>query len=137
MTIRETYDFLLSIRKIEQNIVKKFAQCEALRSCLLPSGIRYDLDKIQTSPDDPMSNIESQIMDLEKEILELQRAKAQKIAEISLKLCRLPDDNEQIVLLGYYIACKPMETVASMVNYSVSHTYYLKRKAISHLSRLL
>lgn len=137
MTIKQTYDFLFQIKTIDNKIWNTLTKCDALRSCLLPSGIRYDLDKIQTSQTDHMSEIESQVLDLEKEVLELQLQKRRAIESITESINMLDDDNEQSILIGYYIGRKKMKDIADSINYSLSHAYVLKRKAVAHLSKVI
>lgn len=137
MTIKQTYEFLLSIKKLEAKIQNMMLQCEALRSCLLPSGIRYDLDKIQTTASDHMSDIEARVLDMEKEILSMQQEKTQLIIDISAAINQLPEQAEQTVLISYYITRKSMEQVADLAGYSLSHAYRIKRNAIKHLARLV
>lgn len=45
MTLDETYDFLMQIRRKEIIIRRKETQRDELRACLLPGAIRYDRDR--------------------------------------------------------------------------------------------
>lgn len=45
MTLNETYDFLMQIRRKEIIIRRKETQRDELRACLLPGAIRYDREK--------------------------------------------------------------------------------------------
>ena len=64
---RQAYEFLNSVRVLHLQWLRLKAKHDALESCLLPGAIRYDKDKVQTSPDDTMSKVISEIADLEKE----------------------------------------------------------------------
>ena len=48
MTLDETYDFLMQIRRKEIIIRRKETQRDELRACLLPGAIRYDRDRVQS-----------------------------------------------------------------------------------------
>lgn len=137
MTINQTYDYLLQIKKIEAEIKNKELQRDTLRSCLLPSGIRYDLDRVQTSPEDQLAAIEARIVDLEKEIRELSHHKQRMLVTITNSIYNLKDDSEKTVLLSYYIGRKKIETIAEEMPCSVRNAFYIKRKAVSHLAKLL
>ena len=50
--LRETYDFLLSPRRIADEIWRKDIRRKELRACLLPAAITYDKDRVQTTPED-------------------------------------------------------------------------------------
>ena len=52
MTLDETYDFLMQIRRKEIIIRRKETQRDELRACLLPGAIRYDRDRVQSTPTD-------------------------------------------------------------------------------------
>ena len=71
MTVSEAYAYLNSIRKIENEIVKLQLQHDELQSCLLPKAITYDGDRVQTSPEDKMSELAGKVVDMEKQIAQL------------------------------------------------------------------
>ncbi len=135
MTIKEAYDFLYSVQHIENQIKICKTKQEALRLCLLPQGIRYDLDKIQTTPTDRMSDIEADIADLSAEIARLNDEKYEQIKRISVAISALDDDVEQVVLNTYYIGRLPMKKVADTVHYSIRGAYKIKRRAVQHLAK--
>ena len=56
MTLDETYDFLMQIRRKEIIIRRKETQRDELRACLLPGAIRYDRDRVQSTPTDKMAD---------------------------------------------------------------------------------
>ena len=137
MTIKQTYEYLLQIKILESKIQNAIIQVETLRSCLLPSGIRYDLDKVQTSPADQMSGIESRVIDLEHDIKQMEHQKNRLIVQITNAIYCLQNDDEKTVLLAYYIGRKRIEDIADEIPVSVRTAYYIKRKAISHLAAIL
>lgn len=137
MNIRQTYEFLLRIRLIEPRIQHAIIRYESLKSLLLPSGIRYDLDRIQTSPTDRMSAVEAEIIDTERELLEMQNHRERIAVEITGAIRKLSDTDEQAVLMAYYIGRKRMEEIAEELPCSIRTAYYLKRKGVSHLSNIL
>ena len=135
MTISEAYAFLDSIRKTEAEIVKKQLQHDELQSCLLPAGIRYDLDRVQSSPSDRMSEIGAKIVDLEREIEDLKMRKAKLIVEINAAVTQLGNDTEEIILLGFYVGRLPARRLADMLHYTVRGIYKAKRRAVAHLAQ--
>lgn len=136
--IAAAYDYLSQIRWAEQRIRLKCLRRDALQSCLLPKAITYDKDKIQTSPDDSMSEIASQVLDLDKEIRLMEQEKARLIVRVSDTIAQLPDESEQLVLMGYYVSGDSMQTVANdIVHYSIRWTFELRKKAVRHLSEIL
>ena len=134
MTVSEAYAYLNSIRKIENEIVKLQLQHDELQSCLLPRAITYDGDKVQTTPEDKMSEIAGQVLDMEKEIAQLKRRKAKLIIEINAAIAKLDSDVEQVILLGFYVGRLPATKIAEIVHYSVPGIYKVKRRAVVHLA---
>lgn len=134
MTTREAYDFLNSVRRTEIAILKLQLQHDELQSCLLPRAITYDGDKVQTTPEDKMSEIAGQVLDMEKEIAQLKRRKAKLIIEINAAIAKLDSDVEQMILLGFYVGRLPAVRVAELIHYSIPGLYKAKRRAVAHLA---
>lgn len=134
MTTSEAYAFLNSIRKIENEIVKLQLQHDELQSCLLPKGITYDGDRVQTSPEDKMLEIASRVLDMEKEIRDLKQRKAKRIVEVNNAIARLDNDTEQVILLGFYVGRLSAYKIADLVHYSVRGVYKAKHRAVIHLA---
>lgn len=137
MDLQETYDYLTRIRKTEYAIKRKQLQREELKSCLLPNGIQYDLDKVQTSPKDKVSEIMARVDELDRQIEELMQKKALLVIEIGEAIEQLPDGNEKTVLTGFYIGRMPMEKVAALIDYSLRRAYYFRKQGAIHLGELL
>ena len=109
MTLDETYDFLMQIRRKGIIIRRKETQRDELRACLLPGAIRYDRDRVQSTPTDKMADA------IEK----------------------LEDDNVKTVLSEFYIARAPMTEVADAINYSVRRAYHFRKMGVTHLGEVL
>ena len=130
MTLDETYDFLMQIRRKEIIIRRKETQRDELRACLLPGAIRYDRDRVQSTPTDKMADVIVRVDELDREIEQLRREKASLVIEIS-------DDYERTVLTEFYIARAPMTEVADAINYSVRRAYHFRKMGVTHLGEVL
>lgn len=137
MDLNETYDFLMQIRRKEIIIRRKEMQRDELRACLLPGAVRYDRDKVQSTPTDKMSDVMARVDELDREIEQLKLEKARAIIEISDIIEKLDNDKEKAVLTAFYIKAASMETVAGIVCYSVRHTYLLRKQGVEHLKEVL
>lgn len=137
MDLNETYDFLMQIRRKEIIIRRKEMQRDELRDCLLPGAVRYDRDKVQSSPTDKMADVMARVDELDREIEQLKLEKAQAIIEISDVIEKLDNDKEKAVLTAFYIKAASMEAVAGIVCYSVRHTYLLRKQGVEHLKEVL
>lgn len=130
----DTQGYLMQIRRLESRIRRKELRCEELRTCLDAKAIRYDVDRVQTSPVDKVSRILSTVKDLEDEIKRLRIEKAELVIEISDTIELLDNDSEALVLMAFYVGQLPMTDVASKAGYSVQHAYRLRKQGLIHLA---
>lgn len=137
MTLNETYDFLMQIRRKEIIIRRKETQRDELRACLLPGAIRYDREKVQSAPTDKMADVIARVNELGREIEQLRREKASLVIVISDAIEKLEDDNEKTVLTEFYIARAPMTQAADAINYSVRRAYDFRKRGVVHLGEVL
>lgn len=137
MDLNETYGFLMQIRRKEIIIRRKETQRDELRACLLPGAVRYDRDKVQSTPTDKMSDVMARVDELDREIEQLRREKATLVIEISDAIEKLEDDNEKTVLTEFYIARAPMTQAADAINYSVRRAYDFRKRGVIHLGEVL
>ena len=112
MNYQETYDFLLGPRRIADAIWRMALRRQELRSCLLPSGITYDGDRVQTSPEDSMARVMAEVDELDQQIDTLRRSMAMEILRISRVIDRLEDPREATVLDAYYLWRNSMQEIA-------------------------
>jgi DNA-directed RNA polymerase specialized sigma subunit len=136
MDLKETYDFLLSPRRIADEIWRKDIRRQELRACLLPAAITYDKDRVQTTPEDHMAETMAEVADLDAEIEILRRRRARQIRLISRALDQLEDDREKAILEAYYIGRKSMNEIAEHMSYSLQHTYRLKRDGVENMRKM-
>ena len=130
----KAYAFLERPTNLALKIKQKMLQCEALRSCIdSPSGIRYDKDKIQSSPADKMSDIEAKIDEIERDIIKLNAAKAVAVMEINEAVEGLSDEIQKTIILEYFIGRIPMAEIGNDIGYSSSRTYELMQLGIEEL----
>lgn len=136
MDLKETYDFLLSPRRIADEIWRKDIRRQELRACLLPAAITYDKDRVQTTPEDNMAETMAEVADLDAEIEILRRRRARQIRLISRALDQLEDGREKAILEAYYIGRKSMNEIAEHMSYSLQHTYRLKRDGVENMRKM-
>lgn len=137
MELNEIYDFLMQIRRKEIIIRRKEMQRDELRACLLPGAIRYDRDRVQSTPTDKMADVIARVDELDREVEQLKHEKAQLILEISNAIEKLEDDTEKVVLTEFYIARAPMSQVAETIHYSIRRAYHFRKTGVTHLGEVL
>ena len=69
---QKVYDILTKPKVIRAQIRKAEAEREGLRLSMLPPAIRYDIDKVQTSPQDPFVQYAARFEEIERRIALLQ-----------------------------------------------------------------
>lgn len=137
MTNAETYDWLYQVRNLDRQIKRKRAKLDALRSCLTPGATRYDAPRVQSTPEDKLEAVMIQVDELERQVEGLQIRKAETINSIADAIDRLEDENEATVLTGFYIGRQPMIKVADQIYVSERTAYYIRKRAVRHLTKIL
>ena len=122
---RQAYIFLNSARVLHWEWLRLKAKHDELESCLLPAAIRYDKDKVQSSPEDPMCKIVTEVMELEKEMKRIQLSKARQIAKIDQAISSLESDEQRTALTMRYVNRIPVTDIAEAMGYAEPTIYKL------------
>lgn len=134
--LTEAYRFMQQNLILDYKIRRKKMQAAELRACLLPGAIRYDLDKVQTSPEDQMSIIVAELNAVEKEIEELNQKRAEWVL-IAMKLIEsldTADEREKTVLSEFYISKVPMCCIMDDMHVSKSAAYRFRKSGMKKIS---
>ena len=130
---KQAYDFLNSARVLHWQWLRLKAKHDELESCLLPAAIRYDKDKVQTSPEDPMAKIMSEISELEKEMVKVQHRKFVQIEKIGRALNALDSDEDRTALTMRYINRIPVTAIAEAMGYAEPTIYKFMNQGGEHI----
>ena len=130
---KEAYEFLNSARAMHWQYLRMKAKHDELQSCLLPSGIRYDKDKVMTTPDDTVSKICAQIADLERMMSGILIAKAKRIVAIEKSISALESEEERTALTLRFINRKPVSEIAVEMGFSEPSIYRFMNEGGKHL----
>lgn len=130
------HEYLLRIRLLERAIRHKEMRLEQLRACLLPAGIRYDLDRVQTSPADRLAEVSAETIELERQIDVMKAERAHRLIVAGHLIDQLESETDKLVVTAYYIAGEPMARVAEDVQYSVRQTRRIKNRALEKMSQM-
>lgn len=120
---KQVYDFLNSVRVLHWQWLRLKAKHDELESCLLPSGIRYDKDKIQSSPEDQISRIVARINELEHKMNAVQLAKSKRIEEIDKAISAIKSEEERTALTMRFINRLPVSYIAEQMGYAEPTIY--------------
>lgn len=134
---KQTYNYLNSVRVLHWRWLRLKARHDELESCLLPAAIRYDKDKVQTSPDDTISKIVAEISELETQMNAVLLAKAERIDEINNIIHSLESDEERTALTMRYINRVPVADIAEAMGYSIKRIYQFMDQGGTEISKKL
>ena len=99
---QNVYEFLARPRHIKSQIRKKETELYGLRMSVLPGGIDYSQDKVQTSPSsDQMAKYAARIDDIMHDIERLQDEYAEAIENIMLACQSLEDIEGDIISMRW------------------------------------
>lgn len=130
-------EYMQSIRQIRREVNLLFEQIERDRA--LAAGvkaIRYDIDKVQTSPEDRLSEIVAGIVENEKKLVVRIHELQEKENEIREILLCLREEHERVLVL-HYIDGLLWDAVAEKLSYNERYIYELRDKALDELDAYL
>jgi hypothetical protein len=130
--------YLMSIRDIEKRLHNKRLELEALRYKASGAGaIRYDKDRVQTTPDDYLAQAMADIIEIEKQI-EKEENNIEKKKGKAYGIVRQMETTEQRVLIEwYYLNGLSMQETAIKMSIAERTTYYLRDDALETFGKLL
>lgn len=134
---KETYIFLGQVRRTSRKLDERLMHLKFLELRMLPAGIRYDKDKIQTSPSDQMSAFAAEYDETEAQINQLEADMVKQMKEIDAVLDQLPNENEKAVLKMYYLSSAEVKEIADvMTGYTMDGIYSIRRRGIRNVERI-
>lgn len=137
MSRDEVYRLLMAPHWKGLEIARKEKVIAEIKSCLLPGAIRYDKDRVQTSPSDQMSEVMARVDEMERQVEVLKAERSSLIIKVSDTLEKLSDDTEKTVLSEWYINRTRPEEISRIIGYSSRHMYRYKKEGIQHLCDIL
>lgn len=131
-------ELLQSVRAEKLEIVILREQIEELKMSLLPGAIRYDKDKVQTSPDDQMSVVMEKVDDYERKLKHRLLSLLDKQSQASELIMELDDSLQRQVLQLYYLDKDRLywDDIATMMGYTKRRLYQIHGEAIEKLETL-
>ena len=131
------FEHLNAVRNIDLKILRLVSKKKMLESCLYPSGIRYDLDKVQGSRDNQMERLVGEISEIDKKIDDLNAEKIKKAAEIENTIDKLDNDETKTVLSFRFIADMRVNDIAEVRGYSPDWVYKRIREVVDEVGKML
>lgn len=141
MTVGEIKEIFRQVRKEQLEIEHLVAMIKNEEMGLLPQAIRYDKDKVQTSPEDKFSEICAKISDMQEQLgVSVYKLKSKQAYCESL-IIQLEDSDEREVMRYYYLNIKDgklmrWSDVAKAMKYDERNIYRIHGNALKNISQL-
>ena len=131
-------NYLKKIRDVEKVLKNKRDELEALRYKASGSGaIRYDKDRVQSSPKDYMTMAIADILEIEKQIQEdeasIEDIKGQAYAVVR----QMKQPEHRVLIEWFYLNGISMNETAIRMNMSERSAYYLREDALEVYGELM
>lgn len=138
MTAKQSMQELQSQREFFLDLAGKFEDINNLRYLLIPSAITYDSDKVMTSPMDRMSELLSEVADLESELLKDLRDMRDRRDKAIDCISRMKNKTYAGLIYLYYIELHSWAETAEMLGVTKSQAFYtLKPRAFEDYAKCL
>nr|DAL85571.1 MAG TPA: Protein of unknown function (DUF1492) [Caudoviricetes sp.] len=130
-------DYFAQIRKTDRLIQRLTDTVNTLRSGLTSQSYELKPDKVQTSgAKDTLGETIVKIMSLEEDI----NARIDELVDMKQEaftmINRIPDLDQQNILIGHYIQLKKWEDIALELNFSIQWVYELHGKGLLAFSQM-
>lgn len=121
-------------KRIEKKMGEVMKQIEEARLRLMPGGIDYELDRVQTTPRDRFAEVMGEIDDLERKLDDLadQREKSRK--RVLLLLDQVTDKDTRIIINLHDVLEFSMDDITEVVFMSRSKCYDLRSQGLQEIS---
>ena len=129
---------LNSIRKQTESIRAKELEIEALRYKASGAGaIRYDKDRVQTSPQNYMEMAIADVIELSAE-LEEDKAGVEELLGNTYRIVRkMPEPEHRVLIEWYYLNGLKVDDVCNRMSRSERSFYYLRDDALESFGQVM
>jgi len=131
-------DYLRQVRDVEKDLQGKRDELDALRYKASGAGaIRYDKDRVQTSPNDFMTMAIADILEIEKQIKE-DESSVENIKGKAYAIVRQMKSSEHRALIEwFYLNGISMIETAERMSMSERTAYYLRDDALEEFGKIM
>lgn len=127
------YQRLTEARDIKEKIQEQNARKESLMYGLIPSGVAYDKDRVQTTPDDALSRTMAAVSEIDSYIKELDAKYQEAYARVMDLLDNITSTEYKCIMIKWYIGNKRVSTIAKEMRYSEDGVYKIHRRVCKML----
>lgn len=124
------------LRELNKEIRNKQERLDELRALAMSMTTPYDRERVQTSPNDRLSNLMCKIIMLENEIDGMIDDYADEKQRAKMRIYQVQREEWQDILYSHYIEQKSFKEIAKHRGVSISSVKTLNNRAIKCLKRL-
>lgn len=135
MTKRELFDRLHRVEDINTALLCVQMQIEKLESCLQGHAIRYDKDRVQTSPKDAVAEVMCNLEALLKKQTKLQIELTAAVADVANLIGQLKNNKQALVMHCRYTSGMSWPKIAARVQCSERHVFRIHDDAVKWLCK--
>lgn len=126
---KKAHVFLMRLKNYRKNHYKALDKIDSMRYGCLPSAIRYDLDRVHTSPKNTMETLLIASIDAENKLIERHIDYIYDVRFVE-DVCRSFTKDEAKVILFYYIMDWKFKDISEELNKTERTIYRLKNAAL-------
>ena len=131
-------NYLRKIQAVEKILKNKRDELEALRYKASGAGaIRYDKDRVQTSPQDYLAMAMVDIVEIEKQIEEDEASIEDMKGQAYSIVRRMEQADHRALIEWFYLNGLPMQVVSLKMNMSERNAYYLRDDALEEYGKIM
>lgn len=135
------YKLLMRPRRIQSVIIGLKSEREGLQLSMLPEAIRYDRDRVMTSPNDSMTEYAVKLDDIDRRLADLQESYLRAhecVVAITDKLIDQDDGLEQATAIKLrFLSGMSFSDIARTMHVSDSTMFRRYRKGLSRLDDIV
>ena len=131
-------EYLRRPNRILGDIIIQREKAETLRENVLPKGISFDKEKVQSVAGDKMANYAARLEEIEKKLEELTEEYYQAINDIERVIYLVDNEDAREVLAKRYIARKPWIKIETEMEYmSIATVYRAHKTGLRAVTKIL
>lgn len=117
-------EYLRRPNRIRRDIIIQRGKAEALRENVLPKGVSFDKEKVQSVAGDKMANYVARLEEIEGKLEELTEEYFQAINDVERVIYLVDNEDACEVLVKRYIERKPWIKIETEMEYMSRATVY-------------
>ncbi len=130
--------FLTQPNRILSDINIKREKTEALRENILPKGVSFDKERVQSAPDDKMAQYVAKLEEIEQTLKDLYEKYYKAVNEVERVIYLVNDQDAREVLAKRYMAGKSWLKIELEIGYmSVATIYRVHKRGLRAVTKIL